>query len=479
MHVYCSGTRQRQVARVLTGARLATLCSHGYPARPLVYSTLQVMTGNPSHIQSVQCLLCWRQVEPVYLTSKLIPPSQQQQPKAVIIKHQQHNNNNNTASSRAAMASALEGATLRHVFGFVGRGNFLFFGPVSKGWLQSYKQEFSTTITLRQGFQNVTCGARTTLLHATVTSPAQFRLAVACGLDRWLDDMNLHCIAGAQADVATLMAAHELGMPYNWQVVSSAVKHGRVSVVQYLLETVKVSGEAIEHLHYSAAQSGSVPMLRYLKSQGFEFNKETCRETAESGHLAALKYLREEAGCPWHAYHIANKAARGGSMEMLQWCLQQPGTRATCKAMKWAASRGDVAMCEFLHSLQCPMDESACEHAIIGGHLSTLRWLRHRGCPWYSFKYSCVRAASHGLVDIMEYLLLQEPAPAQLLTDMLNTAGSAGKLAAAVWLREQHSAEWPPVLKYKGSSLCGRAGRTWSGEVLAWARQQQCTSPLH
>jgi hypothetical protein len=51
---------------------------------------------------------------------------------------------------------------------------------------------------------------------------------------------------------------------------------------------------------------------------------------------------------------------------------------------------------------------------------------------------------------------------------MLNAAGAHGRLAAAQWLR-QRGAEWPAELVY------GR--HAWTGEVLTWARCEDCTAP--
>ena len=35
-------------------------------------------------------------------------------------------------------------------------------------------------------------------------------------------------------------------------------------------------------------------MLKYLKSEGVEFNKETCKAAAEGGHFHVLTYLKSE-----------------------------------------------------------------------------------------------------------------------------------------------------------------------------------------
>jgi hypothetical protein len=101
-----------------------------------------------------------------------------------------------------------------------------------------------------------------------------------------------------------------------------------------------------------------------------------------------------------------------------------------------------------------------------------LRWLREHGCPWYTVQVADT-AACKNKVAVLEYLQ-QEGAVfiAEQLIDLLNTAAVRGSLAAAKWLRQQ-GADWPAVLH--NFSGCVQ----WSGEVLAWARAEGCTSPLY
>ena len=153
---------------------------------------------------------------------------------------------------------------------------------------------------------------------------------------------------------------------------------------------------------------------------------------------------------------------------MIAWVRQQPDIELDNEAMEAAAAEGHTAVCEYLRAEQCPWGTSACDAAAFNGHTDTLRWLHEHGCPWEA---ETVResAASHSTVEVMVYLqqhdLLSTPA---VLTRMLNTAGTYNTLAAAQWLRQQ-GAEWPAVLNY-----CDLA---WSGETLAWARAEGCTSP--
>jgi tripartite-type tricarboxylate transporter receptor subunit TctC len=113
------------------------------------------------------------------------------------------------------------------------------------------------------------------------------------------------------------------------------------------------------------------------------------------------------------------------------------------------------------------MGESTCEEAAFNGHVSTLRWLQEHGCPWDAIDI-CASAAQGGSVDVLVYLQQQGiESTAEALTQMLKVAGANNHLAAAQWLRQQ-GASWP-------AKLC--SFRQWSGDTLAWARAEGCTSP--
>jgi hypothetical protein len=82
----------------------------------------------------------------------------------------------------------------------------------------------------------------------------------------------------------------------------------------------------------------------------------------------------------------------------------------------------------------------------------------------------CVRAVQHDNTNFLEYLVEQgEVLDAKLMTKALNLAGACNKLLAAQWLR-QRGAQWPAVLKH--------GAQQWSGDALAWARAEGCTSPV-
>jgi hypothetical protein len=166
---------------------------------------------------------------------------------------------------------------------------------------------------------------------------------------------------------------------------------------------------------------------------------------------------------------VAQYAARGGSVEMVEWLQQQQGIVIDANVMKAAASADHTAVCEYLHSAGCEWDAEVCYQAARNGHVDTLRWLLENGCPRAVIAVFD-NAARNSQIGILELLLKQdEVLSAELLTGALNEAGARGRLQVAQWLR-QHGAEWPTVLQLPVNGL------RWRGESLAWARAQGCTS---
>jgi hypothetical protein len=98
-------------------------------------------------------------------------------------------------------------------------------------------------------------------------------------------------------------------------------------------------------------------------------------------------------------------AAPSGSIELLAWLLQLPGTQLSAVFLERAAFTGRTDMCQYLHAQQCPWDAPApCATAIpAAGHLDLLRWLMDNGCPWEA-RDLCISAAVGGRIDVLVYL---------------------------------------------------------------------------
>jgi hypothetical protein len=288
---------------------------------------------------------------------------------------------------------------------------------------------------------SVACGPKTTLYSAAVASPLTVRMAHSCGLTMD-DNYHLELRAGLHANIKTLMALSELGMPLSSALVEAVALSGRLDVLQHLLAKEQCCSMP-SRISYYAARSGSISMLKWLQAEGIDFNYRTCEGAANAGQLATLQFLQSE-DCGWNRNDIAVAAAEGGSHQVVDWLQQEQRVVISADVMAAAASAGQIAMCKHLYSIGCEWSADACTEAVKSGHLATLQGLRDSGCPW-DFNQVFIEAACHARVDILDYVIVQgEPPDAELLTDTLYYAGLHDQLQAVQWLR-QHGAQWPDI----------------------------------
>jgi hypothetical protein len=172
-------------------------------------------------------------------------------------------------------------------------------------------------------------------------------------------------------------------------------------------------------------------------------------------------------------------AAESGSVPLMRWLQQQEGVAASNLALCFAAEYGHTALCDYLHDdVGLAWSECVTAAAAKGCETELVHWLLAQGCPADPTQM-CESAAQGGSIELMAEYLQQlqcstatAEAQQELLTDMLNAAGAHGHLAAAQWVRERGTA-WPEALHFEQTST------DWYGATLAWARAAGCTAPLH
>jgi hypothetical protein len=333
------------------------------------------------------------------------------------------------------------------------------------------------------------------------TSAARVRLAGLWGLrfDK-PDSYKLRYCAGKHGDISTLLAAHELGLPYSHEVVREAAESGCLEKLKWL--SMEQGCQMPDDIADSAAGGGSVEMPRWLKQRGFVFTEGTSyRAAGRANNLRVLQYLLEE-GCPlpryicgaaaeagdvqqlqWLYEHgaelsstTAELGADGGSVEVLEW-LQQQGVEFEFGSMIQAAEDGNLQVCQWLHAAGCQMDGCIYDVAAHDCNLKLLNWLFDVGYP-YDPMDLCNFLVDMQDCDIIPVLqCFQERGvfdSAATLTLVLNCAGANNtSLAAAQWLRQQ-GAEWPAELYSDHEDGPG----PWYGETLEWARAEGCTAPV-
>jgi hypothetical protein len=169
-------------------------------------------------------------------------------------------------------------------------------------------------------------------------------------------------------------------------------------------------------------------------------------------------------------------AAVSGNIEIVKFLVQQGVVRTdTTDAMSIAALLGQLNVCQYFRTLQCPWDASTSSNAARSGNVALLRWLRENGCPCDPQTLALPTAKS-GSIECLEYIRDNGVTlHAAVLTEMLNAAGCEGKLAAVQWLRQQ-GAEWPHEL---GMYMCYSILLLQSYRLLQGVRSFYCSSNCH
>jgi hypothetical protein len=289
------------------------------------------------------------------------------------------------AQSRGPLDSE---AVVQQVLSYVGPGQWLICGLISKKWRELYAEVQSIEQEVYDRYDRPfrrTITARMTTYSAVFASASRVELASKCGLKLRSREKYLQRAAARYGDAETLITARKLGMPWSDGLINSIAEQGDLPKLQAL--DAKYKCRLPVEITAFAASSGSVDMLKWLKQKGCAFSADTAREAALGGHQEVIMYLH--AGY-WHS--------------------------------SW--------------------DATACSAASKNCHVPLLCWLVQQKCKYDGCKYDWLRAVQQNKVDAMECFCTTGwamPSAAEL-TQLLNRAGAHSSLAACQWLRE-HGAE--------------------------------------
>jgi hypothetical protein len=123
----------------------------------------------------------------------------------------------------------------------------------------------------------------------------------------------------------------------------------------------------------SAAQSGDLELLKWLRLQGCQWNTRVCTDAASHGHLKLLKWAREN-GCPWDN-KVYDAAARNGHIQIIQWALDN-GCPRSDNACSKAAITGKIDILEFLVNNGFVIGHDVAVTAARFGRVNVLEWLK-------------------------------------------------------------------------------------------------------
>eukprot|EP00953_Heterococcus_sp_UTEX-ZZ885_P026454 14279-Heterococcus_DN1.PRE.6 len=397
-----------------------------------------------------------------------------------------HRNRNMRRAAQHAAASSNRGSFLvrtaynevlnnpilvQNILGFVGPGQHLYIATISRHFSRCYEQVESYKVDAFDSEgrpKRIAVDAHTTRMSEVCKSWARIAEAADIGVPVLANRSFLQKVAArllGHAAAAAKPGRHfDLGLPKEGYVACAAAVAGRAATVQWLMEekhcTLQSTSSAL------AAVGGHLNVLIYLHKINFPFHpntsmraarNDTCEAAAHGGHLSVLQWLYEQE-CPRDAAKLKHTAAATGQIHIMQWLLLRDGRNLLASVISKAASKGRLPMCKLLLKEGCQFNPYACHLAAQGGYLGVLQYLHEQGCPWVDYAVA-VSSASTGRIDLMTYVLQHTAVPGDLytLSNMMRVAGAHGHLAAAKWLK----------------------GNQWSGEVLAWAIAEGCTSPVY
>ncbi len=160
----------------------------------------------------------------------------------------------------------------------------------------------------------------------------------------------------------------------------------------------------------------------------YEVNTETrklIKRSSRAGDLKEMFKVREMSSIstlevawehyPWGTYdhdrevemwepYFCWKVAQTNKLELLKWAREEKKCDWCGGTIIAAASQGNLEMVKYCVANECPIDESACAAAAIGGHLEVLKYLREEAkVPWD--RHTANWAALTGHLHILEYLV--------------------------------------------------------------------------
>ena len=190
----------------------------------------------------------------------------------------------------------------------------------------------------------------------------------------------------------------------------------------------------------------------------FVWDADLAARMARYGSVDALRWAREQ-GMPWdhRASEAAGKHGRLETLRMLKACGAPLNPK---EVVKKAAAHGHVHVLDYIvdEERYAPvLDEWMCAGAARHGKLEAIQWLRQRHCPWHA--WTIVNAAIEGHLHVIEWARANGCSWNRQATMW---AARNGHLEVLQWLR-RYGCKWD-------EKACMWAARNGHLEVLKWLR---------
>jgi hypothetical protein len=254
------------------------------------------------------------------------------------------------------------------VFSYVGGGDHLYIGGVSRRWRGRYIQ-FCVQATSSDSVAD-SVGKLVTRHRSVITTASRLQLALRCGLTvaEWTFDrvpqarlIYMHSLEPEK--VMTLLRLH--GVPWSAMLCCGAARYNKLALLLWLL-LHSCPWEAARLLHFASMHS-SVAMLEWLLTVTPPWSPDAKKDmltlAAADNKLAAVQWLRAQSAVWPYAF-----AFQSSNTQFKCWSLS---------AVKWALACGSGWLfwkCEHY-------DANDYESKFKQQATELLEWAHANGCP--------------------------------------------------------------------------------------------------
>ncbi len=317
--------------------------------------------------------------------------------------------------------------------------------------------------------------------------------------------------AARTGDLGRLRWLRDRGCPFGMLALCGALEHASLSVVQWLVgeglcELPQGAGEGEDSssiswstlMHAAAMGSDGVAKLEWLQEQrapsltgvGARLVQGMAVLAVEAGRVEVVQYLLSAVGPAALIRDLSDQdtfgeaAAKSGSIQMVQYLVQEAGLVLSHKAYNWAAEVGRLAIIRWL-ALEAGVSAAGADLCEVVNQwpcrtladsrdlLEALQLMEGAGCGWWDPAHALDVAATRGDLALVQYLHRQQPTEVAQAR-FLAAAVSGGCEALLEWMAEQpgwHDNRYSPYIYAASTRDRGtlaalrRLGVPWGNET--------------
>eukprot|EP00051_Salpingoeca_urceolata_P011173 m.137988 g.137988 ORF g.137988 m.137988 type:complete len:339 (-) comp17014_c0_seq2:145-1161(-) len=195
-------------------------------------------------------------------------------------------------------------------------------------------------------------------------------------------DSKTVAMAACGRNTDTIKWLRSVGCEWSPAAVAQAAQQGDKDMICYLLDGGCPMDEQATRC---AAMNGHIACLTLLLDRGCPVNTLAATFAAKEGHRDVIQLLLDRHGGSARDctdWETACEAASGGHFDLVK-LLHTSGCAITARLLSCAAQTGDVEMVKYLREeAACPWDAVAVAEADAFGRHDLLAYLDKHGCPW-------------------------------------------------------------------------------------------------